>query len=139
MKNLIFVVVILLLSCNAGEDKRLIPPQPTVMQEEEKTDGEILFKNNCANCHKPDKDFTGPALKGSLERWGNDKKAMYAFIRNPGKSVNKNKYVKEMSRKWEPALMTAFPNLTNEELDKIMSYCEKYERFLGDSIVVCAF
>ena len=25
-------------------------------------DGEALFKANCAACHKPDKDFTGPAL-----------------------------------------------------------------------------
>jgi cytochrome c551/c552 len=27
-------------------------------------DGEALFKANCASCHKPDKDFSGPALKG---------------------------------------------------------------------------
>ena len=26
--------------------------------------GEALFKNNCASCHKPLVDFTGPALKG---------------------------------------------------------------------------
>ncbi len=27
-------------------------------------DGEALFKANCASCHKADKDFTGPMLKG---------------------------------------------------------------------------
>ena len=31
-------------------------------------DGEALFKANCASCHKPDKDFTGPALKGWKDR-----------------------------------------------------------------------
>jgi cytochrome c551/c552 len=31
-------------------------------------DGEALFKANCAACHKPDKDFTGPALKGWKDR-----------------------------------------------------------------------
>lgn len=30
--------------------------------------GEALFKANCANCHKPDADFTGPALKGVREK-----------------------------------------------------------------------
>jgi cytochrome c551/c552 len=28
-------------------------------------DGEKLFKDNCANCHKPLEDYTGPALKGA--------------------------------------------------------------------------
>src|SRR5690606_21847684 len=27
--------------------------------------GEKLFKGNCASCHKPDKDMTGPALQGA--------------------------------------------------------------------------
>ena len=31
-------------------------------------DGEALFKANCANCHKPDADYTGPALKGWKDR-----------------------------------------------------------------------
>lgn len=31
-------------------------------------DGEALFKANCAACHKPDKDFTGPALQGWKDR-----------------------------------------------------------------------
>lgn len=32
-------------------------------------DGEKLFQQNCASCHKPDKDMTGPALKGARQRW----------------------------------------------------------------------
>ena len=31
-------------------------------------DGQSLFKTYCASCHKPDADFTGPALKGARER-----------------------------------------------------------------------
>lgn len=30
--------------------------------------GEKLFKGHCAACHKPDKDMTGPALKGAIAR-----------------------------------------------------------------------
>jgi cytochrome c551/c552 len=85
--------------------------------------GEILFKNNCASCHKPDKDFTAPALKGSLQRWGGDKKAMYDFIKNP--SQNENGYSLALKKKWSPALMTAFPTLSDEDLDAIMKYVEK--------------
>jgi mono/diheme cytochrome c family protein len=84
--------------------------------------GEILFKANCASCHKPDKDFTGPALKGALQRWGGDKKAMYAFIRNPMKSVQENAYAKKVFEKWNKTQMTAFP-LSDAEIDAIMKYC----------------
>ena len=31
-------------------------------------DGEALFKANCANCHKPLEDFTGPKLQGARKR-----------------------------------------------------------------------
>ena len=30
-------------------------------------DGEALFKANCANCHHPLEDRTGPALQGRSE------------------------------------------------------------------------
>ena len=32
------------------------------------SNGEALFKANCASCHKPDKQYVGPALKGARER-----------------------------------------------------------------------
>ena len=31
--------------------------------------GKKLFTGNCASCHFPDKDMTGPSLKGARERW----------------------------------------------------------------------
>ena len=31
-------------------------------------DGEALFKANCASCHKPLEDYTGPKLQGARER-----------------------------------------------------------------------
>jgi cytochrome c551/c552 len=123
MKYIFFVLIVLLVGCNAGEDKRLTPPQ-SVAQEQQQEDGETLFKNNCANCHKPDKDYTGPALQGSLQRWQNDKKAMYDFIRNPQKSIEQNSYAKQIFKKWNGTLMTPFPNLSDEEIDKIMAYCD---------------
>lgn len=85
-------------------------------------DGELLFKNNCASCHKPEKDFVGPALKGSLERWDGDKKAMYDFIKNPSKSISENEYARKLVEKWQVG-MTSFA-LSDAEIDAIMNYCE---------------
>jgi cytochrome c2 len=84
--------------------------------------GEKLFKS-CSPCHKLNTDFTGPRLKGALERWGGDKKAMYAFIRNPAKSVSENAYAKKVYEKYK-VIMTAF-NFTDAELDAMMYYWEK--------------
>mgnify|MGYP003523018110 FL=1 len=84
--------------------------------------GEKLFKS-CSPCHKLNNDFTGPRLKGALERWGGDKKAMYAFIRNPAKSASENAYAKKVYEKYK-VIMTAF-NLTDAELDAMMYYWEK--------------
>lgn len=84
--------------------------------------GETLFKANCASCHRVDKDFSGPALKGALERWGGDKKAMYEFIKNSSES--KGEYADSLKKKWAPTYMTAFPTLSNAEIDSIMQYVE---------------
>ena len=43
--------------------------------------GEKVFKGNCAACHKPDKDMTGPALKGAKARW-EGKGDIYAWVKN---------------------------------------------------------
>ena len=118
-----YLLFILFFGCTGGEYKNTMTQQPIVANEK-KIDGEMLFINNCANCHKPDKDYTGPALQGSLKRWQNDKKAMYTFIRNPQKSIEQNSYAKQIFKKWNGTLMTAFPNLSDEEIDKIIAYCD---------------
>ncbi len=123
MKNIFFALFILFVGCTGREHKNTLTQQP-IATNEKKLDGETLFKNNCANCHMPDKDYTGPALQGSLQRWQNDKKAMYDFIRNPQKSIEQNSYAKQIFKKWNGTLMTAFPNLSDEEIDKIMAYCD---------------
>ncbi|HLL42060.1 MAG TPA: c-type cytochrome, partial [Segetibacter sp.] len=41
--------------------------------------GQALFSANCASCHAPHKNLTGPALAGVQERWG-DKKRLYSWI-----------------------------------------------------------
>ena len=88
-------------------------------------DGEALYKANCANCHKPDVDFTGPALKGWKERvpegdW------IYNWVHNPAKMIDSDPYAKTMAAKWKPTIMTPFAQLKNEEIDAIMKYVDDY-------------
>lgn len=88
-------------------------------------DGEALFKANCANCHKPDADYTGPALKGWSKRipspdW------VYKWVANPAQMIASDAYAKSLFEKWKPTVMTAFSNLKKEEIDAILKYVDDY-------------
>jgi len=85
-------------------------------------DGEALFKANCASCHKIDKDFTGPALKGWKDRvpqgeW------IYKWIANPADQTDP--YATALKTKWK-VIMTSFPNLKKEEVDGILKYVDDW-------------
>lgn len=88
-------------------------------------DGEALFKANCSNCHKPDKDFTGPALKGWASRvpegdW------IYKWVANPAQMIASDAYAKGLFDKWKPIVMTSFTTLAKEDVDAIMKYVDDY-------------
>jgi cytochrome c2 len=84
--------------------------------------GQALFSANCASCHAVHKDLTGPALAGVEERWG-DKKRLYAWIRNNQAFLKTgDKYANELYLKWNKTPMNLFPNLTDPEIDAMLSY-----------------
>jgi mono/diheme cytochrome c family protein len=88
-------------------------------------DGEALFKANCANCHKPDADYTGPALKGWSTRVP-DAEWIYKWVANPAQMIASDAYAKSLFEKWKPTVMTAFGNLKKDEVDAIMKYVDDY-------------
>jgi len=88
-------------------------------------DGEALFKANCSNCHKPDADYTGPALKGWSDREPS-KEWIYKWVANPAQMIATDAYAKALFAKWKPTVMTAFSNLKKEEIDAIMKYVDDY-------------
>ena len=112
----LLILIIAMFGCGTTDKKAEVPPIANI-------NGEELFKS-CASCHKCDVDFTGPALKGSLQRWG-DKALMYEFIRNPMVMSEKNEYARNLKRKWNGVQMTAF-ELSDRELDAIFNYCENF-------------
>ena len=88
--------------------------------------GEALFKANCANCHKPDVDYTGPALQGWKERVPN-KDWIYKWVANPSGMIASDAYAKSLFEKWKPTVMTAFPSLKKADIDAIMAYVDGFK------------
>lgn len=88
--------------------------------------GEKVFKANCASCHKPDKDMTGPALKGAQARW-EGKGDIYAWVKNSTAVIKSgNGYANELFNAWNKSVMT--PNaVSNEDIDAIFAYVEAYK------------
>jgi mono/diheme cytochrome c family protein len=84
--------------------------------------GEMLFKAQCNNCHKPYQDYTGPALAGVTLRRGKD--WIYRFIKNPAGMIATNDTAHCLFDKWRPIIMTSFPALNNEDIDAILAYVE---------------
>lgn len=87
-------------------------------------DGKALFQANCASCHNPYKDLTGPALNGVTARTPG-KEWLYKWIRNSSAlKATGDKYANEISAKWNNVVMTAFPALSTDEIDAIIAYVE---------------
>ncbi len=86
-------------------------------------DGEALFKANCASCHKPLEDMTGPALKGARDRAPN-KEWAYKWVNNVNTMVLTDPYAKDLLKKWG-SKMTQF-NLQKEEIKAILDWADAY-------------
>jgi hypothetical protein len=86
--------------------------------------GEALFKANCASCHKPDKDFTGPALKGARDREPS-KEWVYKWVYNTTTMVESDPYAKGLKAKYG-AVMSPQNQLKKEEITAILDWADAY-------------
>lgn len=84
-------------------------------------DGKTLFQTNCASCHAVHKKLTGPALAGVEDRWP-DKAKLHAWVHNPAGFAKTDAYAANLIKEYAPTLMTAFPQLSDKELDAIFEY-----------------
>ena len=84
--------------------------------------GKMIFMQKCAACHNLFKDQTGPSLLGFEQRgpWS-DRQNLYAWIRNPAEFMTRDPYTGALKKVYG-AMMTAFPDITNEEIDNIVAY-----------------
>ncbi|MEO6550392.1 MAG: c-type cytochrome [Ferruginibacter sp.] len=87
-------------------------------------DGEALFKANCANCHKPLEDYTGPALQGARKREPSKDWAI-KWVNNVNSMLETDPYAKGLLAKYG-SRMTQF-NLKADEITSILDYVDAYK------------
>ena len=81
--------------------------------------GRKLFKSLCASCHKLNAKLIGPALAGVETRREND--WLKSWIRNNAEFQKVNAEAREAAA-YHPSAMTAFPQLTDQQIDDILYY-----------------
>jgi cytochrome c551/c552 len=84
--------------------------------------GKAIFNAQCAACHNPLKDGTGPALAGLEERhkWA-DHNELLKWINNPAAYMATDPYTQGLKVKYG-SMMTGFPSLTLKDVDNIVAY-----------------
>ena len=86
--------------------------------------GKALFNANCAACHNLDRKMTGPALRGVSAKY--DKEWLYKWIKNSSALI-KSGDAKAIAiyEEYNKSVMTAFPQLSNTDIDNIIAYTDE--------------
>ncbi|MAO10900.1 MAG: cytochrome C [Flavobacteriaceae bacterium] len=83
--------------------------------------GESLFKANCAACHKLDRKSTGPALRGVADKY--DRDWLYEWIKDSQAMIKSgDPQAVKLFEEYNNSVMTAFPQLSNTDIDNILAY-----------------
>lgn len=96
-------------------------------QEGDVAKGKTLFNTNCAACHQLDRKMTGPALRNVearlSEEQGLDREWLYSWIRNSSGLIKSgDAYANKVYNEYNKTAMTAFPTLSDEDLNNILAY-----------------
>ncbi len=90
-------------------------------QQGDPVKGKTLFNANCASCHSLDKRMTGPALRGVGDKY--DKEWIYNWVHNSSAVVKSgDAQAVAIFTEYKGSVMTAFPQLTNEDIDNVIAY-----------------
>ena len=90
-------------------------------------DGKALFSSKCASCHNPLKDATGPALK-NIDKTFPSKEWGYKWVHNSSALVAAgDKDAVKIFNQFNKVQMTQFADLSNEDIDAILAYVDKFE------------
>src|SRR5947207_2356513 len=95
------------------------------------SDGKTVYATYCQSCHKPDKDFTGPALKGARDRQakaGLPKDWVFKWVHNTTSMVKSDPYAKQLFEKAGGQTMTQFGSeVTNEDITAVLDWADSYK------------
>ncbi len=91
------------------------------VDEARQKEGRKIFRQLCASCHKLDKKFIGPALGGIEERREND--WLKAWIKdNAALRATGDADANAIFKEYNSSVMTAFPQLSDQNIDDILYY-----------------
>lgn len=91
------------------------------VDEARQKEGRSLFKSLCSSCHKLDKKFIGPALGGIEDKREND--WLKQWIRNNAElRATGDKDAVAIFEEYKGSVMTAFPQLSDQNIDDILYY-----------------
>ena len=91
------------------------------VDEARQKEGKKIYKSLCAACHKLDKKLIGPALGGVEERRENE--WLKAWIKNNAElRASGDSDANAIFEEFKGASMTAFPQLTDKNIDDILYY-----------------
>ncbi len=106
------LLVIFLLSFSVGAQE---------VDEARQKEGKKLFKSLCASCHKLDKVLVGPALAKIEDK--HDNAWLKSWIRNNAElRASGDKDAIAIYNEYKQSNMTAFPQLTDKNIDDILYY-----------------
>jgi len=109
-------------------------------QDGDPVNGKKLFNTNCASCHKLDKKMTGPALRNVetrlAEEQGLDRVWLNAWIRNSAALIKEgHPYAVKIWNEYNQTAMTAFPQLTDQDISDILAYTAAPKKEIVDPCV----
>lgn len=111
----------------AGSETAAVEEQAEDTSGGDPVKGKQLFNQNCAACHALNRKMTGPALANVetrlAEEEGLDKEWLYAWIKNSAGMISSgDAYAVRIYDEYNQAAMTAFPTLSNTDIDDILAY-----------------
>lgn len=128
-KVLGFSLVVFLFFSNSmiAQEEAVVEAEAVEASSGDAAAGKSLFNQNCAACHALNRKMTGPALANVETRLyedeGLDKEWLYRWIKNsPGMIKSGDAYANKIYAEYNQAAMTAFPTLSNADIDNILAY-----------------
>ena len=105
----------------------MLPALAGVWDEGDATKGELLFKANCASCHKVTNEvLAAPGLAGIKDRWGASEELLIKWIQNPQAAVDtKDPYIKSLVERYVPTFgLMAAQAVSEQDIKDIMAYVQ---------------
>lgn len=89
-------------------------------------DGKAIFNTNCASCHHPIKESTGPSLKGIRAEAGEE--WLYKWVKNSSALIQSgDKRAVEVYNEYNKLPMPPFPGLSEDDIDAIFDYVDNFQ------------